>query len=166
MESWFFGWGMCTRCLVQVPDPKEGVAKREEGKKMKGVRMGKGKKTERGGMEGRKWKKTISWKGKWYWQISNQSDGGAEAGGRTAAEEWERWCHHKCYTHGKQKRILGKFDANKFYNQTEEDKSLKRCHQEEKTKREQTKLTWNFKVSPQWKTQIWIASIVNSCKYL
>lgn len=45
----------------------------------------------------------------------------------------------KCYTHGKQKRILGNFDANELYNQTEEDKSLKRCHQEEKTKREQTR---------------------------
>lgn len=43
---------MYIQCLVQVPDPWEGVEKRGEGKKMKGVRMGKGK--ENG--EGEGWK--------------------------------------------------------------------------------------------------------------
>lgn len=48
---------MCTRCLVQVPDPREGVAKIGEGKKMKGVRMGKGKKMEKGRVGGKEMKK-------------------------------------------------------------------------------------------------------------
>lgn len=81
---------MCIQCLVQVPDPWEGVEKRGEGKKMKGVRMGKGK--ENG--EGEGWREGNE--KRTFPERTNDIDKfpirvtGEQAGGRTAAEERER----------------------------------------------------------------------------